>query len=59
MTAPSPKSNDLLPRIAFFAAALFFACLYGLFAARYDWFPNGIVSGALAEVERTYEDVDL
>ncbi|MEC8253673.1 MAG: arylsulfotransferase family protein [Planctomycetota bacterium] len=59
MTAPSPKPNDLLPRIAFFAAALFFACLYGLFAARYDWFPNGIITGALAEVERTDEDVDL
>ena len=59
MTASSPKSNDLLPRIAFFAATLFFACLYGLFAARYDWFPNSIVSGALAEAERVDRDVDL
>ena len=59
MSAPSPTSKDLLPRVAFFLAALFFACLYGLVAARYDWFPNGIVRGALDEVERTDSDVDL
>ncbi|MGC6486524.1 MAG: arylsulfotransferase family protein [Planctomycetota bacterium] len=59
MSASSQNSKDLLPRVAFFAAALFFACLYGLIAARYDWFPNGVVKGALDEVERTDSDVDL
>ena len=46
MTASSQPSSDLLPRIAFFLAIVFFSCLYGLLAARYDWFPNGIVKGA-------------
>jgi len=59
MTASSSNSKDLLPRVAFFLAALFFACLYGLIAARYDWFPNGVVTGALDEVERADSEVDL
>lgn len=59
MSATSQNPKDLLPRVAFFLAALFFACLYGLIAARYDWFPNGVVRGALDEVERDDSDVDL
>ena len=59
MTASSQPSSDLLPRIAFFLAIVFFSCLYGLLAARYDWFPNGIVKGALDEAARVDTDVDL
>ena len=59
MTAPDPSSKDLLPRVAFFLSVAFFACLYGLLAARYDWFPNGLVNNALAEAQRVDTDVDL
>ena len=48
-----------MPRVAFFLSVAFFACLYGLLAARYDWFPNGLVSNALAEAQRVDTDVDL
>jgi hypothetical protein len=60
MTAPTPSRRaEILPRITFFAACLFFAFLYGFATSHYKWFPHGFLSQALSQGETAAVVPDL
>jgi len=48
--------TQLLPRIAFFAACLFFAFLFGFIASHFELFPHGTIAPALDEAVRLVEN---